>query len=122
MLQFARKGKPGWQAGAMEVWALSIHILPKQARIRNTGYLLPNPFRSWEDFLKAKNLDLKDIGDLELWREEAKVKLAFANVDPQKQLTVTTGPAEFVSAQDWLLGRLAAISGERKRRSGRGCL
>lgn len=92
------------------------NILPKTVKIRNIAYPLPDPFRSLDDYTRANNLDIEQLSDIEIYREKIRVGIAFANLDPQKQRIVITGPAEFTPAQEWLLARLAAIHKERRRR------
>lgn len=116
---YRQKQKPrrltGEAAKKAEVIFL-MNILPHRTLIRNKGYVLPNPLNSLEDFLKTHGLDLEELEDVDLYREEVGAKMALANLDPHNQPVIFIAPAEFISAQDWLLMRIAAIRKERQRR------
>lgn len=60
------------------------------------------------------NLDLPEIDDLELWREEARAKMALMHCDPDKLFVNTQG--EVATVQSWYLQRIIAIRNEKKRR------
>jgi hypothetical protein len=93
-------------------------MITKSGRIIYRGYSIPDPLRSFEDFVRAHNGDLEYLDDSELYGEEVKVKFAFASLDnkTKQRTTIFLGPDEFVDLESWLLLRLAAIRNERRRR------
>ncbi len=89
-------------------------ILPKKIKLGKPRYTLPDPTRSFEEYLKLYNLDLPELDDLELWREEMKAKAALVHCDPEEIFVNARG--EVVSVQNWLLQRIIAIRKEKARR------
>lgn len=89
-----------------------------RTKIRQRPYQFPNPLRSLEDFRKFRNMDLRDMSEIELYKEEQNLTSALASLDSDKQLQIFVSPVECVNAQDWLVNRLVGISKERQRRQG----
>jgi len=93
-------------------------ILAKRTRIRNTSYVLPDVFFSYEEYQKLHNLDLRELDTFSLWQELFKVKTALACIDLQRQPWVFVQPGEYVPACKWLKGRYIAIKRELRNRRG----
>lgn len=91
-------------------------ILARKNRIRNTSYVLPDILRSFEDFQRFHNLDLRSMDNFSLWQEMFKVKMALANIDSQRQPWLFVEPGKFIPAFEWLKYRYKAIKAELKKR------
>lgn len=91
-------------------------ILSRRIAIRNRPYFLPDPLETFEELIKTHNLDIRGFEDIELYREELRLKLALASLDPHKSSLIFVGPGEFMEADTWLVHRIAAIRKERKHR------
>jgi len=91
-------------------------ILSKGTRIRNTGYILPDIFHSFEEYQRFCNLDLREMDVFFLWQELFKVKVALAHIDPQRQPWLFVEPGKFIPAIEWLKARYKAVKEELKRR------
>ncbi len=95
-----------------------MNILAKRTRIRNTSYVLPDVFFSYEEYQKLHNLDLRELDTFSLWQELFKVKAALAQLDLRQQPFIAIGPSEFVPTLGWLKGRYRAIRRELRNRRG----
>jgi hypothetical protein len=91
-------------------------ILAKRTRIRNTSYVLPDVFFSYEEYQKFHNLDLKNMETFSLRQEFFKVMAALTYIDMRRQPFIAIGPSEFVPTLGWLKGRYKAVKEELKRR------
>jgi len=101
---------------AIEVGEHLMNILTGSTKIRNTSYILPGILRSYEDFQRFHNLDLKEMDVFSLWQELFKVKAALAYANIQRQPWLFTGPGQFIPAFIWLKARYRAIKEELNRR------
>jgi hypothetical protein len=91
-------------------------ILAKRTRIRNTSYVLPDVFFSYEEYQKFHNLDLKNMETFSLRQEFFKVIAALTYIDMRRQPFIAIGPSEFVPTLGWLKARYRAIREELNRR------
>lgn len=89
-------------------------ILTQKIKLLKGSYDPPNPMQSYEAYLKHCNLDLADLDDLDLWREEARAKMNLLHCDPDKLFMNIQG--EILSVQSWFLSRIVAIRKEKRRR------
>lgn len=77
-------------------------------------YSLPRIFDTDAEYRRAHHLDLAEMSDLELLREEIRVRMALAGSGP-RQAGVFLDPQNWMPAQEWLVQRLAAIRAERQK-------
>lgn len=63
--------------------------------------LMPNQFRSYEQYRRLHHMDLDDLGDTDLWRELRRIEHALAFED---------------DAPEWLWERMAVLMQEQERR------
>ena len=63
--------------------------------------LMPNQFRSYEQYRRLHHMDLDDLSDTDLWRELWRIQHAVACED---------------DAPEWLWERMAVLLHERERR------
>ncbi len=77
---------------------------------------LPDPLRTFEEFEKSRNLDIQELDDLQLYREELRAEKLLATCNFESIYFLGDG-GNPVTVGDWLLRRLAAIRGEREGRT-----
>lgn len=111
-----KKTQPGRQTGEFRGAIHPMAILTRRKRVLNTGYSLPDIFRSYEEYQRFHNQDLQNMDDFSLWQEELRVKMAIAYIDPEQQPELFTETGEPIPAIEWLKSRYIAIRTERKRR------
>lgn len=66
--------------------------------------IVPQPLESDTEFQRYYHRDLPALDDLRLWQEQRRCEWALSWVEPDTE------------AAAWLLGRLAAIRAEQRRR------
>lgn len=97
---------------------ICMYIIHQKQRIRNRSYIIPDLTRSYEEYLRTLQLDIREFDDIELYAEEVRVKIALANLRSNERKFVFINATECVSAQMWLLQRIAVIKAEKRRREG----
>lgn len=95
-------------------------IIHKKQRIRNRSYILPNPARSYEEYLEVYNLDLEKLDILELRKLLIRSNIALANLSQCERKYIFLNAYSCIDAETWLLQRIAAIRAEIRSREGRG--
>ena len=85
-------------------------IITKKQKIGNIlrKIELPDPNRSYEDYLKCRHDDLHDMSELELWKEEKRTELALSITDKSEAVYIDES-GQLIFAEEWLLQRLARI-------------
>ena len=76
---------------------------------------LPDPLESMAGFKKAYNLDVYDMGPVELYREELRAEMGLACYDLMATCFYDSH-SNPTTIGEWLLKRLAAIRQTRERR------
>jgi len=86
-----------------------------RCRLRN-AVSFPNQARSYEDWERLHNLDVKKMTDVELDAEQARVLLILATADDPLRVIAVLSDGVAMTALRWLRTRLAAIKSELRRR------
>ena len=81
------------------------------------GYALPNCHRTWEEWQRLRHRDLPSMSAEELRVERFRVERAYAEAFGRAIYVYTTGLELFVTAEEWLHGRLQALEAETRRRN-----
>lgn len=89
-------------------------ILSRNIKLRKGRPGFPNPMRSFEEYQTLNHLDLPELDDLQLWREEGEAKMELLRCDPNRLYIDSRG--EVATVQGWYLQRIAKIRREKKRR------
>lgn len=80
------------------------------------GYDVPNCLDSSDDFDRVQHRDLPSLEDRQLVIEKIRVEAAIARAFCRRYCVRIPTPAAYMHADEWLVRRLAAVTGEMRMR------